>query len=127
MKIEEKVNKIIHDGLWAIPKEPAENIKSKVYLHLVDDLPVIAMVDDISTAASVLYATMKRAMEEPIRVTTASDFDGLIIDRIKMRFTKTATISTIYHDFVDCGFTTVCEDDIMRAIDDLTTNEEDWK
>lgn len=129
-EIEMMVMDYIVEQLSQEPRVCSETIQEQVYLRIVDKLPACSITDDIASAAGELYEKLTLIdsyINEPIRITTASDFDGLIIDRIKARFTKAATISTIYNDFVDCGFSTICEDDIQRAVDDLTVNEEDWK
>ena len=61
MRIEETTAIIINEGLMAKPQRTAEQILADVHLQMVDELEDIEMANDIAIAASVLFATIKKA------------------------------------------------------------------
>ena len=129
-EIELMVVDYIHEQLSKEPRVCSETIQEQVYIMIVDKLQSCSITADIALAASELYDKLSMIdyyTNEPVKIITASDFNILIIDRIKAKFTKTATISTIYNDFVDCGLSAINEDDIQRAVDYLKANEDNWK
>jgi len=64
MKIQETVNQIINDGLINQPRKTAEQILADVHLEMVDILDDLEKANDIATAASILFATIKATNDE---------------------------------------------------------------
>jgi deoxyxylulose-5-phosphate synthase len=127
--IKELVIDYLKEQLMISTRVDSKTIQERTYTMIVDKLPAGCMPEDVATATAELYEKLLVVAmyeETPTRLVTASDFDGLIIDLIKVTFVNGTDIYTIYSEFVNRGYKSICHDDVMRAVCNLVING-DWE